>query len=226
MTGAAGGSCCLVHNLRVGGVVAFGALVIGLAAYTAIREQNAPEPSLPEGGGGILLTQDGLNELLLGGRDGLSLSITDVESWLGQDLFLAPQTGDCTLAIDEDLGIAVLTDEKNGVMGFVLDNPQITTPEGIQVGSTAADLEAAYGEAIGVVEGALSHSGGPLALVDDSENPGSPPGPNSRHLAFDTDEDGAVTRLKAGYWPWMGYTDYCSPESDNPQNTGWPVTRT
>jgi len=171
-----------------------------------------------------VLTQDGLGELDLGTRDALSLSITDVETWLDEALSPKGQTEDCWLATNEDLGIALVTDPYGGVMGFVIDNEQVTTPEGIRVGSTAEDLEAAYGGSLRVVEGAVSNSGGVLAFVDDSERPGAAPDATSRHLAFDTDPGGTVTRLKAGYWPWMGYPDYCEAESPSPQDTGWPLT--
>jgi hypothetical protein len=181
-------------------------------------------PDTPDTDDAIVLTQDGLGELYLGSRDALSLSITDVETWLDEALSPKNQTGECSLATNEDLGIALVTDPYGGVMGFVIDNQQVTTPEGIRVGSTAEDLEAAYGDSLEIVEGALSNSGGPLALVDDTESPGAAPDATSRHLAVDTDPAGTVTRLKAGYWPWMGYPDYCEVESPSPQDTGWPLT--
>lgn len=191
---------------------------------TSPDSQDSPDS--PGADDAIVLTQDGLGELDLGSRDALSLSIMDVEAWLGEALSPKPQTGECTLATNEDLGIALVADPYDGVMGFVIDNPDVTTPEGIRVGSTTEELDAAYGDSIGFVEGALSNSGGPLAIVDDTENPGAAPDATSRHLAFDTDPEGTVTRLKSGYWPWMGYPDYCEVESASPQDTGWPLTGT
>jgi hypothetical protein len=183
---------------------------------------STPVPPPPDDA--IIVTQDGLGDLDLGARETLSLSLTDVETWLGEPLSPKPQTDECVLATNEEFGIALVTDQYNGVMGFVLDHQDVVTSEGIRVGSTSDELIAAYGESLRQVDGATSVSGGPLIFVDDDDAPGAPPDSTSRHLAFDLDAEGTVTRLKSGYWPWMGFRDYCEAVSDSPEDFGWPLT--
>lgn len=170
----------------------------------------------------LVLHQDGIGGIRLE-RERQSLSVTDVETWLGTDLALNPQTDSCALGINEDLGIAVMYDHDTGVLGFVFDNSQVTTSEGIGVGSTVEDVAAAYGRGAAVLSEVVSQTGGPLVLVSDADFPEAPPGPRTLHLAFDSDEAGKVTRLRAGFWPWVAYRDYCSAEDGKRWHTGWPL---
>lgn len=176
--------------------------------------------------GGPVLAQDGLGGELTLHREALDVSVSDVEAVYG-GLFLAPQTEDCALGASEEQGIAIAFDPSStGVRLFIVEDPALRTREGIGVGSSTEEILAAFGpEDVAVLDDVPSQTDGPLVVVADLENPDASPGPSSLHYGFDTDGDGLVTRVRAGFWPYVAYTDYCSPEAPEGPTSGWPLTR-
>lgn len=199
------------------------ALAVGLAGCAS----PSPTPELSTTPKGIVLRQNGFAGELELHRDALDLSVAEVESALGTDLLLAPQTEQCSLGIARGSGLAVVFDSTStGVRAFVVEDARITTAEGIGLGATPEEVRATYGvERVAVLDGVASQTGGPVVVVDDLTSPGREPGPTSLHYAFDTDGAGRVTRIRAGFWPYVAYADYCSPAADRPARTGWPLTR-
>lgn len=170
----------------------------------------------------IELTQRGLSGLEVGG----STSVSDVEAHF--DFYFAnnPQTDFCTLWIAEDQGIAIIASNDTATMAIVVEDPRPRTAEGIGVGSTFEEVTDAYGGLVTVLEDP-SQTGGPIVVVDDLTRPGAELTEDSRLMAFDTDTDRRVTRVRVGMWPWVGYSDYCSDDADRATgHTGWPLTRT
>lgn len=213
------------------GLVAAG-VVAALLTAGALQPADPPasprpapsERPVPSDPGRILLTPRGLSDLEVGA----STSISDVENYLGRrgGLYLAGQTDECGLAIAEDLGMAFVTDENQGITALINQDPQLRTAEGVGVGSTLQSVQLAYPELVTVLDSA-SQTGGPIVVVDDLTQPGAPLTADSRLMAFDTDAGRVVTRMRVGMWPWVGYTDYCSDDAgDNYKTTGWPLTRT
>lgn len=181
---------------------------------------SPPAESVPE----LVVGQSGPAGLELD-RERLSMSVSTVESSLGTSLFMAPQTEDCSLGVAEDLGIAVVTDDTSAVLAYVIERDDTRTREGIGVGDSIERVRSVYGPDMAApLTGTQSQSGGPVVVVRDLEQPEGM-GNGSLHYAFDTDPGGSVTRIRSGFWPWVAYTDYCSPLAENPQRTGWPLTR-
>jgi len=198
-------------------------LVAVLAAGCAFPDPPVPDPT-PEPPQGEVLAQDGFPGMRLD-RELLSLSVTDVESVLGELLVLKRQTDRCGIGTAARRGLAIVYDDDTAVLGLVTADPAVRTPEGVGIGSSTEDLATTYGGAASVLDGAVSQTGGSLVLVADLQDPGAAPGPSSLVYGFETDATGRVTRIRAGFWPWVGYTDYCSPEADRAYRTGWPLTR-
>jgi hypothetical protein len=185
-----------------------------------------PTPTPDDSGGEVVV---GLGELagLALNRERLDVSLSEVEEAVGSEMLVAGQTSDCQLGISEGQGLAVITDGKSAVLGFVLEREDARTREGVSVGDSLADIRDVYGtDRVAVFPDIPSQTGGPIVVVEDLERLGSTPGPDTIHYGFDTAADGSVTRIRTGYWPWVSYTDYCSPNALNPQRTGWPLTRT
>ena len=150
-----------------------------------------------------------------------------MEAYLDRDgeLDLKGQTEHCGLAIAEDLGLAFVTDDDLGTLGVVSQNPALRTAEDIGVGSTSTEVARAYGERA-TVTSTVSQTGGPIVVVGDEASSEDPDG-FPRLLAFDTDTQRTVTRVRAGLAPWVRYTDYCSDDAGRSHlRTGWPLTRT
>ena len=61
-----------------------------------------------------------------------------------------------------------------------------------------------------------------VLVVSDPERPDAFDS-GSLHLAFDTDTQGVVRRMRAGFAPFVGYADYCSPAATRPDAVGWPL---
>ncbi|GAA1996075.1 hypothetical protein GCM10009818_02430 [Nakamurella flavida] len=184
-------------------------IVLGLAVGGCAT--TGPGPG-PDPGSGPSVSGDGFAGLTV-----LRSSVSDVETSLGLTTpFSAPQTEDCSLHIWADDGLAVTTTAAGTVLAFVMQGPEASTPQGIAVGSTAADLDAAYGSALTVIR-RDSPAGGPVVLVDNRTSD------ESSHLAFDLTADGDVARIRVGALPWVGYADYCSDEASRPESTGWPL---
>ena len=190
------------------------------AGHTDVESANSS--SAPEVPSSTLLTQRGIGELEVGP----ALSQTDVESYLGVSLTPKNQTEFCRLAIAEDVGVAIITNGETATWAFIVDNPAARTAKNIGVGSTYADILAAYGDAVSVLD-RPSQTGGPIIAVDDLAHPSSEFTNDSRIMAFDTDSDGTVTRVRIGMYPWVTYTDYCSNDTVEltHKRTGWPLTR-
>jgi hypothetical protein len=153
------------------------------------------------------------------------MSVGTVESSIGKELFMAPQTEDCSLGVAEDLGIAVVTDDDSAVLAFVIERDDARTREGVRAGDSVDRVRSVYGPDMAApLTGTRSQTGGPVVVVRDLEDPEAM-GKGSLHYAFDTDPQGSVTRIRSGFWPWVAYTDYCSANAENPHRTGWPLTR-
>ena len=196
--------------------------VLGLVGCSSSSAQD--DPTTP---GVVLLRQNGFAGDLTLRRDSLDLSVSEVEDSLRTDLLLAPQTQTCSLGVARGPRFAVVYDAATtGVYAFVIEDPAIRTPEGIAAGATLEEIRSAYGpDRMAVLDGVVSPTGGPLVVVDDLQLPGREPGPSTLHYGFDTDDAGRVTRLRAGFWPYVAYADYCSPAAATPGRTGWPLTR-
>jgi hypothetical protein len=185
-------------------------------------QPDPPRPDPPQPGG-LVITQNGLPGLQLN-RQVLDVSTSDVEDAIGGDpLVLVGQTDRCGLAINEDLGIAAVTDANLAVVGFVVERSDAVTREGIRRGSSTDDIVAAYGRRSVFVRDVPSRSGGRLVWVTDLESPGREPTASSLHYAFDTDAGGRVTRIRAGFWPHVADVDHCSDAASRPRETGWPL---
>ncbi|MGC5172495.1 hypothetical protein ACLQ2Q_17810 [Microbacterium sp. DT81.1] len=171
---------------------------------------------------GDVITQRGIGPLEVGG----ALSTDDVESYLRVTFSPKSQTEDCWLNIAADAGLATVSDSYTATMAFIIEDPELRTAEGIGAGSTYDEVFDAYGEDIIEEYEYPSQTGGPMILVDDFSRPGAEPTEDSRLMAFDTDLEGTVTRVRVGMWPWVGFLDYCSDEAGRSHaNTGWPLTR-
>ena len=137
-----------------------------------------------------------------------------------------PQSEFCTLSINEDVGLAIVTNPDFATWAFIVDKPIVRTAKDIGVGSTYTDILAAYGDAVNVLD-RPSQTGGSIVAVDDLAHPGSEFTYDSRIMAFDMDSEGTVTRVRVGMYPWVTYTDYCSNDTVEltHKRTGWPLTR-
>jgi hypothetical protein len=199
-------------------------VALGLvAALTGCLPPIPPPP--PPNPTPDVLRQDGLPGLTLDRQEG-DLSVSDVETAIGEPLDLFLQTKECALGVAETRGLAVVYQPTTtAVLGFIVEDPRMSTPEGIHVGSTQNEIVQAFGDDnVAVIDGLLSQTGGPLVLTEDLENPGQEPSASTLHYGFDTDSAGRVTRLRAGFWPYVSYTDYCSMEATRAASTGWPLT--
>ncbi len=186
-----------------------------------------PSPSSPSAPDDerLILLQDGLPQLgLTLHRDRLDLSASDIETALGAALAFKPQTEFCSLGLEESTGIAVILDDDMAALGFVVENDGFHTPGGIGMGSTSEELADVFGdENIVELYDGQSRTGGSVVVVADQDHPEAAPGPGSLHYAFDTDGSGTVRRLRAGYWPYVSYPDYCLPAAVENHYPGWPL---
>lgn len=182
---------------------------------------SIPSPS-DEAPSSTTLTQRGIGSLEVGP----SLSQTDVEGYFGISLSPKNQDEFCRLAIAEDVGLAIVTDDYTATLAFIVENPDVRTAEDVGVGSSYGEVVAAYGDLVDVLD-FPSQTGGPIIAVDDMAQPGADFTLESRLMAFDTDPDGTVTRVRVGMYPWATYTDYCSHDTAGITHTrtGWPLTR-
>lgn len=180
-------------------------------------------PALPPADD-VVISQAGLPGLTLD-REVLSLGILDVERALGGEgsFSLKGQTETCSLGINEQFGVAVMIDTYTAVLGFVVERADVRTAEGIHQGSTIEDIVDTYGQAMVFLAEETSLTGGPLVIVDDIAQPGRNHAGDTLLYGFDTDRSGAVTRLRAGFWPYVGYRDSCSDDANRPEATGWPL---
>ena len=94
----------------------------------------------------------------------------------------------------------------------------------LRLGSTADDIIEAYGKDAVFARDIPSRAGGQLLWTTDLESPGDEPTRSSFHYGFDTDESGAVTRIRAGFWPHVADVDFCSDSATRGPQTGWPLT--
>ncbi|MGX6601986.1 hypothetical protein ACWKSP_07615 [Micromonosporaceae bacterium Da 78-11] len=105
---------------------------------------------------------------------------------------------------------------QNGLPGLELNRQVLDV--------SSSDLEAAFDDQDSVFARDLpSRDGGQLVWVTDLESPGEEPTASSLHYAFDTDARGAVTRIRAGFWPHVADVDYCSDHATRSAATGWPL---
>lgn len=194
--------------------------VVRTEVPTEAKAELAMPPSAAVGP--TTLTQRGIGELEVGP----SLSHTDIEAYF--DIGFSPknQGNSCRLSMAEDVGLAAVGDDYTAIWGFIVENPDIRTAENIGVGSSYEEVVAAYGELVDVLD-FPSQTGGPIIAVDDMTQPGDDFTMESRLMAFDTDANGTVTRVRVGMYPWVIYTDYCSHDtaSITHERTGWPLTR-
>lgn len=202
-----------------------GALAAVLLLTQCVPPNPTPAPSptpSPAEASLPALTQRGIGDLEVGP----SLSQTEIEESLGISLTPKNQDEFCGLSIAEDIGLAIVTDENTAALSFIIENPALKTSEGIGVGSTYDEVVAAYGDLVEILDSS-SQTGGPIIAVDDMTRPGASLTMESRLLAFDTDSNRTVTRVRTGMYPWVAYTDYCSQEtaSTTHARTGWPLTR-
>lgn len=173
---------------------------------------------------------DGLPGLRLN-RSTLDLSFSDLETALDAEAegVLKSQTERCSLAIFERLGVATTMEKGYAVTSFILENDGLATADGIVVGrSTGDDVVRTYGSDALHLAGS-TRNGRHVVWLDDPDNPGEPPNRSSMHLAFEVGADGTVDRIRAGFWPYVAYLDYCSDDADSegiggPSDVGWPLT--
>lgn len=169
-----------------------------------------------------VITQRGIGSLEVGG----ALSTTDIETYFSLTFSPRSQTEYCSLNIQADVGLATVSNADTATMAFIIENPELRTAEGIGAGSTYDEVFNAYGEYIVDDYVYPSHTGGPMILVDDFSRPGAALTEDTRLMAFDTDPEGTVTRVRVGMWPWVGFLDYCSDDAGRSHTrTGWPLTR-
>ena len=184
---------------------------------------TSSSPSTPIGG--LVVRQTGLPDIPLN-RAVLDVSVSDLESayGAGETFVLKGITDSCGLAIREDLGIAAMTDSNLAVVGVVVERPDAATPEGIAVGDPVEKVLSTYGSQATGTASRPSATGGPLLLVGDLSSPGETPGLQSLGYGFDTDASGTVTRIRAGFYPYVTYAAYCADEAGRPESVGWPLT--
>lgn len=180
--------------------MATGALVVLLTVSTTACEP--PRPPFPPPAETLVLSQNGFEGLAVR-RDVADLSIPDLEAFLppGASIKQRGETEDCGVAERTDLGLTAMTDADLAVRAFVISSEDVATPEDISVGSTLEDVRTAYGDAI--VYDEATESGGRQLIVDDQERPGRAITLASQLFAFDLDESGTVTALRAGGFPWL-----------------------
>jgi len=149
-----------------------------------------------------MLFQNGFEGLALR-RDVADVSVSDLEAFFtpGSTFELRGETENCGVAERTDLGLTAMTDDDLAVRAFVISSADAATPEGIRMGSTLEDVRTAYGDAI--VHDEPTEGGGRRLIVDDQERPGQDVTLASQLFAFDLDESGAVTTLRAGGFPWL-----------------------
>ena len=190
---------------------------------TSAAGPSAPVTSVPPQSWSVV-RPDGIGDLVIQ-RDVLDLSVSDLEEALDAvgEAFLAPQGEDCGLAVLERQGIAAVTDSDLAITALVLQTDTVRTARGIGLGSSTQDVVAAYGAgAVAVLDDRESPTGGPILVIADEARPDAVDA-TSLHLAFETDADGLVTRLRAGHAPAVALGDYCSAVADHPERVGWPL---
>ncbi len=181
---------------------------------------DRPDPPAPTG---LVIAQNGLPGLELNRRV-YDVSTSDMEeAFDNHDFVNAGQTDECGLAANESLGVAAITNSDLAVVGFVVERDDAVTREGIRLGSTTDDIIEAYGKDAVYARDVPSRSGGQLVWVTDLDSPGEEPTKSSFHYAFDTNAAGAVTRIRAGFWPHVADIDYCSDKAGHSRQTGWPL---
>lgn len=206
-------------RMTAGVAAAVVAVVLGACG---LGGQDEPLPAPPRAG--LVIAQNGLPGLELN-RQVLEVSTTDLETVLGNNNFLlAGQTEHCGLATNESLGVAAVTDDDLAVVAFVVERDDAATREGIRLGSSTDDIIETYGKGAVFARDVPSRTGGQIVWVTDLGSPGAEPTNSSLHYAFDTDATGAVTRIRAGFWPHVADADYCSDSAGRPEATGWPLT--
>lgn len=180
---------------------------------------TAPAPA------SLVVEQGGLRGILLN-RDTLDVSVADLEQAYGGSgtFVLKGLTDSCNLAIREDLGIAAMNDSNQALLGVVVQTPGARTKEGVGIGDSIEDVVRTYGEEVTAVDTRTSATGGPLVVVNDLTAADQEPGPRSLLYAFDTDPSRTITRIRAGFFPYVAHVAYCSEVASRPENVGWPLS--
>lgn len=173
----------------------------------------------------LVVEQGGLPGILLN-RDTLDVSVADLEQAYGGSgtFVLKGLTDSCNLAIREDLGIAAMNDSNQALLGVVVQTPGARTKEGVGIGNSIEDVVRTYGEEVTAVDTRTSATGGPLVVVNDLTAADQEPGPRSLLYAFDTDPSRTITRIRAGFFPYVAHLAYCSEVASRPENVGWPLS--
>lgn len=181
-----------------------------------------PVPTPPTGG--LVLEQGGLPGMLLN-RDVLNVGVPDLEAAFGGkgSFFLAGQTEKCGLAINKGLGIAATTNPDLAIVAVMVQTPGAQTKEGVKIGDSIDNVLSTYANAHAEVDTRISRTGGPLVLVNDLETPDREPDMQSLLYVFETDTSRTVTRIRAGFLPYVLYVDYCSEKASRPESIAWPL---
>lgn len=191
---------------------------------TSISSTSPTTPTAPAPAS-LVVEQGGLPGILLN-RDTLDVSVADLEQAYGGGgtFVLKGLTDSCNLAIREDLGIAAMNDANQALLGVVVQTPGARTREGVGIGDSIEDVVRTYGEEVTAVDTRTSATGGPLVVVNDLTAADQEPGPRSLLYAFDTDPSRTITRIRAGFFPYVAHVAYCSEVASRPENVGWPLS--
>ncbi|HEX8497875.1 MAG TPA: hypothetical protein VF661_11835 [Actinomycetales bacterium] len=151
------------------------------------------------------MSQFGMGNVVVGEQ------VTELEAELGLDLVPVPSQTECSVRFDDVKGVATV-DWMGAIQTFLIMNPQWrTVGHGIGVGSTYAEIVAAYPRWVGGIPGGphvTQYGGRFVTVVPIPDNRAT-----GRHMLFELDAQDVVRRYRVGAPPYVQHTGICrSPE--------------